>query len=228
MICEGNALADPRNGDRLLTVVPSSPRIRTCRSGRVPKQGFTELEPTDDGKYIVTASWIQHIRQAFLDGDLDPLLELVAIHGQYGDPEPAAHQRSIFHGNLLFSPHLAALLTDVLTGKIKRPRGQGAKKIHRSRAAIMAVGQEIDRLRAPSPTGLGMSRMGAIATVADGSPAIEGLEGLEGLEIPKVTKNRIEETYEEFERLTRNAKKPTTTKHSRQKRSPRTTRSPST
>ena len=128
MICEGNALADPRNGDRLLTVVPSSPRIRTCRSGRVPKQGFTELEPTDDGKYIVTSSWIQHIRQAFLDGDLDPLLELVAIHGQYGDPEPAAHQRSIFHGNLLFSPHLAALLTDVLTGKNQAAERTGCEE----------------------------------------------------------------------------------------------------
>jgi len=174
-----------------------------------PRAQIVELEPTDDGQYIVTARGIQHARQAFLDGDLDPLLKLVAFHGREGDPETAPHPRSYFHGKVLFSPLLAALLTDVLTGTIKRPRGQGVKKILMSRGAIMVIGQEIDRLRANHEGGgMGMSREGAIQTVAEGSPAIEGLEGLEGLEIPKVPKDQIKRAYKEFERLFPDREKP--------------------
>ena len=121
-------------------------------------------------------------RQSFLEGNLTPLLQLVADQN-----------------DVRLSPHLSTLLTDILTGTIKRPNHR-PKRMHLNRLEIVLIGQRVDFLR---QKGWWMTRKAAIETVANGSPAIEGLERTEFQEIQPIPKTRVNEAYTAFQQLQR-------------------------
>lgn len=144
-----------------------------------------ELELTGDGNWVLSANSILKSKQAFLAGDLEPLLELLA-----------ESSRGPFRVTL--SPHFSKLLIDILTGKIKRPNRR-PKKIQLSRNDIVSIGLRVEDRRKYA----GESLVGAIETVAEGAPAIEGLEGPEWLEIPKIPKTRVKQAHAAFQQLKR-------------------------
>ncbi|MCS6305244.1 MAG: hypothetical protein H8K07_16500 [Nitrospira sp.] len=90
-----------------------------------------EYECIDDGRHIVTARWVQRARQAFLDGNLAPLLAL--RHTRFSSSEIAP------------SPHLSQLCIDLLTGKIKRPKHR-PKPTPLTHNEIMEIGMWVRNL----------------------------------------------------------------------------------
>ncbi len=209
-----------------------------------------EYEFTADGHLVPSARTINEARQAFLNGDLDPLL---ALKPSLSVPSTVAP-----------SPHLSRLLIDILSGKIKRPnrhptttkpltiteitwigiRVQGAIKMgDRTRCmdvlhCCIGCKDELDGSRWHS-----MNYEDAIKEVAKGIPDwvppskptgpwdLEPPEGFDAEYLPPIPLNRVKAAYAAFLKMQSEPRpwdtRPTTPKRSRQKPSPRTTRSSS-
>lgn len=209
-----------------------------------------EYEFTADGYQVPSACAIHKARQAFLDGDLGPLLAL-----QPSLPAPFT---------VAPSPHLSRLLIDILTGKIKRPNHRGKTDKPLTITEITDIGISVreamkrgDRTRCndllhccigcedklDGSRWHSMNYEDAIKEVAKGIPAwvppskptgpwdLEPSEGFNAEYSPPIPLNRVKAAYAAFLKLQGEPRpwdtRPTTPKRSRQKPSPRTTRSSS-
>lgn len=191
-----------------------------------------EFEFSADGHLVPSARAIHEARRAFLNGDLDPLL---ALQPSLTAPFTVAP-----------SPHLSKILTDILTGKIKRPRRRPTKTCPLSRNEIVEIGIRVrdlmhmgdplpcnDRIHCcPEEDPLKSRRWHpmkyetAINLVAEGIPALKGWDGEEILDeqyLPPIPKSRVRAAFAAFLMLQHEprpwAPRPTTTRSPRPKRS---------